>query len=591
MSLKPLFVAVTAGLALTACSSNPTTESTDAAPTTQSGSLTIDVIGRHTSGIFDESAAEIVAYHEYSGFAYLTNGATGEITAVSLNRLPNEAAADPIRLNNLGERRGDVPDQVWVADPYTGHKKVVIGGANSLAVHGNMLAIAVENDNKVDRGAVLFYQLNAKGDTTFIKAVQAGALPDMVTFSPSGRFALVANEGEPSDDYMIDPEGSVTVIPINLGEPADLGIQLNFNAFDDNHHPDIITGNNPDPGYTRLSQDLEPEYITVSDDSRTAYVSLQENNALARISLTGEPRVTGLFPLGFKDHSLAGNALDANKDDEVANLHTHEKLFGTYHPDSIAAYRVNGEDYIITANEGDAREYFFDVDSEADCTGPLPNGIYDYDEDDGCLAYTDETEIGDVELDSSAHSLSAIGDLKMLSVRGDTDGDGDYDEVYAFGARSFAIFDSIGQQVYDSGDLLERITAEAHPDFFNTTDNELAIDDRSDNKGPEPEALTLGRLGDRTLAFVGLERMGGFIVADVTDPMNVQYLDYVNNRNFNAVEATEDGEVTEATLADAGDLAPEGMRFVPLEASPIGEALLIVANEVSGTTTVYRIRE
>jgi len=587
MSLKPLSVAVVAGLALTACSSNPTTSE----PSAQAGSLSIDIIGRHTSGIFDESAAEIVAYHEYSGFAYLTNGATGEITAVDLNRLPAEAAADPLRLNNLGERRGEVPEQVWVADPYTDHKQIVIGGANSLAVHGNLLAIAVENDNKVDSGAVLFYRLNNQGDTRFIKAVQAGALPDMVTFAPNGRFALVANEGEPSDDYMIDPEGSVTVIPISLGEPADLGIQLNFNAFDDNYHPDIIAGNNPDPSYTRLSQDLEPEYITVSEDSRTAYVSLQENNALARISLGDSPRIAGLFPLGFKDHSLADNALDANKDDEVANLQTHDHLFGTYQPDTIATYRVNGEDYILTANEGDAREYFFDVDSEADCTGPLPNGLYDYDEDDGCLAYTDESEIGDVELDSRAQALSTIGDLKISPLHGDTDGDGDYDEVYAFGARSFSIFDSIGQQVYDSGDLLERITAEAHPDFFNTTDNELAIDDRSDNKGPEPEALTVGRLGDRTLAFVGLERMGGFIVADVTNPMNVQYLDYINNRNFDATMATEDGDVTEATLTDAGDLAPEGMQFIPADRSPNGEALLVVANEVSGTTTVYRIRE
>ena len=569
MRLTPISIAIAAGLTLSACGSNPTTSAPEAA----ANALKIDIIGRHVSGIYDESAAEIVAYHQASGFAYLTNGATGQITAVSLNALPDTPATDPLRLNNLPARHGDVPTEVWVTEPYTNYKKILIGGANSLAVHDNLLAIAVENDTKIDSGAVLFYRLNEQGDTRFIKAVKAGALPDMVTFSPDGRFALVANEGEPSGDYMIDPEGSVTVIPVSNGTPADIGIQLNFNAFDDNFHPDIITGNNPDPAYTRLSQDLEPEYITVSDDSTTAYVSLQENNSLARIDLTDTPRITGLFPLGFKDHGIAGNALDADKDDDQASLAHRPGLFSIYHPDSIATYQVDGAHYILTANEGDAREYFMDVDREADCKGSLPNAVYDYDEDDGCLVYTDESEIGDIDLDDDIESLSAIGDLKITPVRGDMDGDGDYDAAYAFGARSFSIFDDIGQLVYDSGDLFERITAEAYPDFFNTTDNELALDDRSDNKGPEPEALTIGRLGDQVLAFVGLERMGGFMVFDITAPIDVRYLQYVNNRNFNADEVNKDD------LTETGDLAPEGMQFIPAEQSPTGDALLLVASE------------
>lgn len=554
-------------------------------------SVQIDVLGRHTSGIFGESAAEIVSYHPASGYAYMTNGATGQITAVNLNRLPATPAADPLRLSNLRARVGDLPGSVRVRTPGGGVRQITIGGANSLAVHDDLLAIAVEHDTKTEAGAVLFYRLNDDGDTRFVKGVLAGALPDMVTFSPDGRFALAANEGEPSNDYRHDPEGSITVIALNGGTPADLGIQLDFNAFDNNHHPDILSGNNPRPAVVRLSQDLEPEYISVSEDSRTAYVSLQENNALARVSLDGAPRITGLFPLGFKDHGLAENALDANKDDEAAVLATHAGLWGTFHPDTIASYSVDGRDYIVTANEGDAREYIMDAASAAACTGTLPNAQYDYDEDDGCLVYTDETEIGDANLDPSLAHLNAIGDLKIQAGRGDTDGDGDLDRVYAFGARSFAIFSANGDRLYDSGDLLEAVTAETMPDYFNTTDDELAIDDRSDNKGPEPEALTLGRLGERTLAFVGLERAGGFIVADVTDPMNVQFLDYINNRNFNAAEATEDGEVTEATLADAGDLAPEGMAFIPAAISPTGDALLVVANEVSGTTTVYRIRD
>lgn len=553
--------------------------------------LTIDVLGRHTSGILGESAAEIVSYHPASGYAYMTNGATGQITAINLNQLPTTAAADPLRLSNLRARSGDLPISVRVATPGGGIRHIDIGGANSLAVNNDLLAIAVEHDDKTEAGAILFYRLNADGDTRFVKGVLAGALPDMVTFSPDGRFALVANEGEPRSDYRRDPEGSVTVIGIDNGTPADLGIQLDFNAFDDNLPANVLVGNNPRPQVIRASQDLEPEYISVSPDSRTAFVSLQENNAVARLNLSGTPRITAVLPLGFKDHGRPENALDADKDDAAAVLRNYAHLWGTYHPDTIASYSVAGQDYFVTANEGDAREYITDADSAADCTGTLPNAQYDYDADDGCLVYTDESEIGDANLDPKLAHLNAIADLKIQAGRGDTDGDGDLDKVYAFGARSFSIFSANGERVYDSADLLERVTAEAFPEFFNTTDDALEIDDRSDNKGPEPEALALGQVGGRMLAFVGLERMGGFVVADITDPHNVDYLQYINNRNFNADEATEDGDVTEATLADAGDLAPEGMAFIPADISPIGDALLVVANEVSGSTTVYRIRD
>ena len=586
MTLKPLAFAVAAGMALSACSSNPTQTVAADDPNVQ-----IDMVGRYTSGMFDQSAAEIVAYHPASGYAYLTNGATGRINAVLIRNLLDEPAVDPYTLSNLADRSDAVPEQVWVADPYLGQRKIMIGGANSLAVHGDLLAVAVENVNKVDKGAVLFYRLNAQGDTDFVKGVLAGALPDMVTFSPDGRYVLVANEGEPSGDYLIDPEGSVSVIPVTRGIPDDLAIQLNFNGFDDNFHPDIITGNNPDPGYTRLSQDLEPEYITVAPDSRTAFVSLQENNALAKISLSSTPRITGLFPLGFKDHGLAGNSLDANKDDEIAVLANYNGLFGTYHPDTIASYQVNGRTFVVTANEGDGREYFSAAETEADCRGPLPMGQYDWDDDDGCLVYTDETEIGDVQLAAMLTGMDDIGDLKINKTLGDDNGDGVYERVYAYGARSFAIFDDVGDLVFDSGDLIERVTADRFGAYFNTTNDELAVDDRSDNKGPEPEALTLGQLGARTLAFVGLERMGGFMTFDITDPEAVQFVAYTNHRNYDAAVATEDGEVTDATLAQAGDLAPEGMQFVPASQSPTGVALLLVANEVSGTLSVYQVSE
>ncbi len=40
----------------------------------------------------------------------------------------------------------------------------------------------------------------------------------------------------------------------------------------------------------------------------------------------------------------------------------------------------------------------------------------------------------------------------------------------------------------------------------------------------------------------------------------------------------------------AGDIAPEGIVFITAEDSPNGAPMLAVANEVSGSTTLYSIK-
>ena len=167
--------------------------------------------------------------------------------------------------------------------------------------------------------------------------------------------------------------------------------------------------------------------------------------------------------------------------------------------------------------------------------------------------------------------------MKTTLANGDSDGDGDYDEIYSFGARSFSIWDSAGNLVFDSGDEIARITAERFPDGFNSSGENESFDSRSDDKGSEPEALALAEIDGRTIAFLGLERIGGIMIYDVTDPTAPVFVEYVNQRDFAAA--------TEA----AGDLAPEGIAFVPADVSPTGAPLLIVANEFSGTTTVYEV--
>jgi 2',3'-cyclic-nucleotide 2'-phosphodiesterase / 3'-nucleotidase / 5'-nucleotidase len=308
-----------------------------------------------------------------------------------------------------------------------------------------------------------------------------------------------------------------------------------------------------------VAQDLEPEYVVVSSDSTTAFVVLQEANAYAEIDLNAGT-VTAIRAFGFKDHSQPGNGLDAGGDDGTINI-ANWNVFGMYQPDAMALYEAEETQYLITANEGDTRDY------------------------DG---YSEEGELGESSVDAEAFpnldgltTEEAIGGLGIVTSIGDTDGDGDLDKLYIPGGRSFSVWNALsGELVFDSGDQIEHITSETYPDDFNADNAENgSFDDRSDNKGPEPEGLALGVIGDTTYAFIALERIGGIMVYDLTDPTAPAFVTYVNNRDF----------AGDAEAGTAGDLGPEGLVFIPAADSPNGNNLLVVANEVSGTTTIYQI--
>ena len=121
----------------------------------------------------------------------------------------------------------------------------------------------------------------------------------------------------------------------------------------------------------------------------------------------------------------------------------------------------------------------------------------------------------------------------------------------AFGARSFSIWTSDADLVFDSGDAFECITGKVAKvvgdpigPLFNTPDDENDPDGRSDDRGPEPEGVALGRYLFRTYAFVGLERPGGLMVYDVTDPSAPAFQQYINPRNLTVDPDAEcsDGE-------------------------------------------------
>ncbi|BFM13104.1 choice-of-anchor I family protein [Simiduia litorea] len=519
-------------------------------------------IGRYDSGLFDAGGAEIVAFDNSTNKLFVVNSGANTIDVVDITN-----PSQPNKLTTL-----------VVADQDSA--SFISGGANSVAVKNGWLAVAVEADSKQDSGRIYVYNT---GDHSFAAAFTTGALPDMVTFSHDGQYLLSANEGEPNSDYSNDPEGSITVVDLSAGVSSAIVNQATFTNFNA-HLVDLvddgvrITG----PGAS-VAMDIEPEYIAVSLDNQTAYVTLQENNALALVDIA-TATVTHIVPLGYKDHSLQGMGFDGNKNDDFPNI-MNQPIFGMYMPDSIAAYSFNGKTYLITANEGDGREYIYAADS-ATCTGAGHTDLGD----DECLAYADEVALEDLNLDTSVFTADQIaelqdgkgwGDLTVTNATGDADRDGHFEKIYAFGARSFSIWNAEGEMVFDSGDQMEQIIADQSPLFFNVSNDKNSTDNRSDNKGPEPEGVAIGTVSGRTYAFIGLERQGGIMVFDVSNPFAPSFVEYTSNRDLSI--APEEG-------VDAGDLGPEGLVFVSAEDSPNGEALLIVGNEVSGTTTIYQVQ-
>ena len=545
-------------------------------------SLTTSLIARAVLNVESpEGAAEIVQYQQSTGWVYAINS-SGDKATVDILDLND---VDPAALTKDSE--GVVTNTNMPSVMQLDLSINTAGDANSVAISNtlNMMAVAMAADEIGDLGFIAFYDISG-ATPTFIKNVQVGYLPDMVTFSSDGSKVVVANEGEPNGDYTVDPEGSISIIDINAGVVADTAVTIDFTALNSKKDKLMAQGVMfPNPSgrtingeliNTTVAMDLEPEYVAISADNKTAYVSIQENNAMAIVNLTTNTLVE-VKGLGFKDWSSL--SIDASDKDGGINFQQYDNLFGMYQPDTIATFTWKDAGFIVSANEGDGREYFFDANSEADCTA---KGGLDYDEDDGCLAYTDESRVEDLNLDPIAFSMvnnddDDIGRLKVSIAKGDTDGDGDYDQLYTYGARSFSIWDQNGNLVFDSGDDVGKITAAIHGQNFNNEEDENEGDTRSDAKGAEPEALALGKIGEKTYAFVGLERMSGIMIYDITNPFNVNFVDYFINRG-----TTEGAEIT-------GDLAPEGMTFIP--ATESSEAMLIIGNEISGSVSVWQITE
>lgn len=425
----------------------------------------------------------------------------------------------------------------------------------SVATKNGLVAVAVKGFTSTLPGTVVLMDTNGN----VLRSLEVGANPDMVTFTPDGRTLLVANEGELGLENLIDAAGSVSLIDLSAGAAAATVRTASFNAFNSQLaalRSEGVRLFNGTPGFENRSvaDELEPEFISVSPDGRTAFVTLQEANAIGVLDLA-TATFTDIVPLGLKNFN--GLAIDTSDRDGTGNsasinLQSDQPVFGQYMPDAIVSFvGADGRTYYAIANEGDAR--------------PQPDGF-------------DEARVSTLDLDDATFpneaALKGNGELGRLNVTrhglgtasgnaisGDTDGDGDIDQLLMYGTRSFSILDSSGRIVFDSGSHIEQFIA-ANSSF-------TAFDDgRSDNKGPEPEGITVGVVNGRTLAFVGLERGGGGVmVYDVTDPAKVSFVQYLRNTD---------------------DVSPEGLLFIAAADSPTGRDLLVTSNETSNTLTVFQ---
>jgi hypothetical protein len=547
-----------------------------------SNGISLEFLGRANSGV-GNAGSEITAFDAASKRLFVTNGATNKIDFFDIS---NPSAPVFIKSADLGA--------------------LGVTGIQSVASKSGLVAAAAAvGGNNQATGKVFLMDVNGTIDPRAAQGIVVGSLPDSVHFSPDGKTVLTANEGEPRDYCLTDgalptttdPHGSVSIIDVTTKTLTATTLDfsyLNTRAADIRAAGGRIYG----PGAT-VAQDMEPEYIAISADSKKAYVTLQENNSVAEIDIPSK-KIVRLLGLGYKDFNAAGNGLDPSDQDSSSNGGiniANWPVKGMYQPDAIATFTdAAGDHYFATANEGDAREY--------KCLlGGLSSGS----------AQAEDARVSSVGVDgtilsSTLATNSNLGRLGITRFEPATYTNGgtaltatsatDFTSLYTLGARSLTIWKSPtgtseiagATVVADTGDTIERKIAEILPNYFgadwntsNGTPN--SKDSRSDNKGPEPEGLAVGKVFGRTVAFVGLERIGGVMAFDISNPTKPAYLTYVNSSVFTAV-----GGANFATVgAPTGDVSPEGVLFVKATDSPTGDPLLIVAHELSGTTAIYKI--
>ena len=453
------------------------------------------------------------------------------------------------------------------------------------------VASVIPTANNTTQGRIALFQLSTG---TVLKTLDVGYHPDSVSFTPNGSRLLVANEGEFVTTGAQAP-GSVSIVDVSSVSAGASGVTSlsASNVTDVNFSTGLAGGvaltglrnNRLDTLQVKTADalDVEPEYIASTNDK--AYVTLQENNAIAVVDLTGvnAGKVTDIHLLG-----TINQRIDASDRDGLANSPATERpadltytsnfpaakvddvVAGMPMPDTAVTFQKNGVQVIATANEGDFR--LDDVDRIR------------------------VRDIGNAQRDatvftSTLRDNAVLGRLRVSTIDGDTDADGQIEVPTMPGTRSFTLWNAeTGDIVFDSGSAIEDYVKANNLASFGIETGTTGVgffDSRSDDKGPEPEALAFGRVNGRDLIFVGAERENGIFQFDITDLNNVEITGY-----YNTVTGTADNGFGAFT-------SPESIQFIAAADSPTGQALIIVGYEgvfdasasidISGSLAVYSV--
>ncbi|MFM8528720.1 MAG: choice-of-anchor I family protein, partial [Ilumatobacteraceae bacterium] len=535
-------------------------------------------LGTYDGGGYGRS--EIVAFDPVTDRMFVNNGSQNRIDIISIANPVSPSLVSWFDIGSYG----------------TAVNSVAVGNGFVAAAVESAAVVAANGRRTGSSGKVVMFT----PDGRYLNSVAVGVQPDHVSFTSDKTKILVAGEGEPicalNDPSTIadetldasianDPLGTVTIIDVSAGALAASPTVLDFSSFDKTAL--LAEGVRVFFPTSTAAQDLEPEYIAVSPDGTRAWVTLQEANSLAIVDLTNRT-VLDVVSLGYKDWSANGLVIDPSDRDgaSAATLMNpvawpNVPLRGMYMPDTIAAFTRGGQTFLATANEGDSRgwscfneESRFNDTSGSDSFSSFWTGV----SDTNLLNNRADAKLGYLRTTLAFPTVSPLA------------------AMYTYGARSFSIWNANGQLVWDSGSQFEEYIAANYPTCFNSdadtgaNDSNTAAqmkasictstraDKRSDDKGIEPEALAVGTIGTKSFAFIGFERIGGVAMYDVSDPTAPVFLTYKNP----AIDGS--------TGAGQVDVSPEGMVFVPAQSSPIDKPLLLVANELSGTTTIYEVR-
>lgn len=507
--------------------------------------------------------AEISAVDAKSKRLFITNGANNTIDIVDISNIKKPKLIKAVNLQSKG-----------------------VTGIQSVAALNGLVVAATTVGEKTAAGRVFMMDVNGNLLASAPKGVEVGVLPDSIHISPNGRFVLTANEGEPKDYCKVggvlteasDPKGSISIIDTTAKKLV--AKTLDFTAFNDRANGIIYAGGRIyGPGAT-VAQDLEPEYIAISQDSKKAWVTLQENNAIASVDLeTGS--IIGLSGLGFKNYNTDATGIDPSDRDKETRVRA-VPAYGMYQPDAMAVARLGGNDYLFTANEGDAREYpclMGGTDSkviEAEDVRYGSNGT-------NAALKTDAT-LG--RLNVTTFTPANIAGVNITSKS-------TVDDAYSLGARSFSVWkaptiDGVfpAERIYDSGNFIEKKVLEVNGGYFNADWNTSTgaanlQDTRSDNKGPEPEGIAYGKAYGKHWVVVGLERDGGIMLFEVSNPGAPQFAQYISSTDWAGTQFS--------ISKPPGNISPEGILFIEAKNSPSKKPLVIVSYEVSGTVAIFEL--